>query len=158
MLMTAIKNNLKLIFRSKMIVICLIIAPVGVLALLGSVFNDMMGIYSASDNINVGYMIEGDSIYANAMETFSTQNTSNQVSITKYQIEKEQIEDTVRNNDLAAFIIFKDKDYTFYETSKYRNESGIIKQVINHIVEVTNTGVVGNQTRVLEQSTGEYRE
>lgn len=158
MLITAIKNNLKLILRNKIIIICLIIAPVGVLALLGSVFDDMMGTYTANNKMSVGYMIEGDSIYTNAMEAFSMQNTINQLSITKFQIEKEQIEDTVRNNDLAAFVLFTGKDYTFYESSKHKIESGIIKQVINRIVEVTSTEIADKQMQTSQQSTYEYSE
>lgn len=139
MLLTAIKNNLKLILRNKAMVICMIVAPVGVIWILAGVFEEMLEIYSNTDTIQIAYSVEEDSPYNEYLNQIKNDNSMEGLEFSRYQIDDKQIESVVKNNDIAAFIAIGSDSYTIYENDKYKNQFGVIENVITTVFEQMHT-------------------
>ena len=65
-----IKNNFKLMSRSITNILLFIIAPLILIALLSSAFNDMMKKYEKDGNVIVGYAVEGEVFSGEMLELF----------------------------------------------------------------------------------------
>lgn len=139
MLFTAIKNNLKLIVRNKVMIISVILAPVGVIWILSGVFDEMLKIYSNTGTIQIGYSVEENSPYEGYLNQISKDKSMEGIEISRYQIDETQIESVIQKNDIAAFISISSDSYILYENSKYKNQVGIIENVITTMFEQMHT-------------------
>lgn len=123
------KNNMKLMLRSKWILLLVILLPVFVVAMLSSVFDEMLGSYEMADTFRVGYSVAEGSIYSDAMEEFSKSTADSELQMTR--IETKNIEQTMQDDDLAAFLVVNEKDYTLYTSADYSKEARVIREIVN---------------------------
>lgn len=135
MLFTSIKNNLKLILRNKVLIISMMLAPVGVMWVLSGVFEDMLHIYSETDTMQIAYSVDDDSPYKGFLDQMKNENSMEGIEINRYQVDETQIESVIKNNDIAAFLLIGSDSYTIYEYNKYKNQLGIIENVITTMFE-----------------------
>lgn len=140
MLLTAIKNNLKLIVRNKAMVICILVAPVAVIWILSGVFEEMLEIYSNTDTIQIAYSVEENSPYNEYLNQIKNDKSMEGIEFSRYQIDEKQIESVIKNNDIAAFIAIGSESYTIYEYDKYKNQLGVIENVITTMFEQMDNG------------------
>lgn len=135
MLFTSIKNNLKLILRNKVMIISVMLAPVGVMWVLSAVFEDTFRIYSNIDTIQIAYSVDDDSPYKGYLDRMKNENIMEGIEINRYQVDETKIESVIKNNDIAAFILIGRDSYTLYEYDKFKNQLGIIENVITTMFE-----------------------
>lgn len=153
MLFTAVKNNLKLLLRNKTMVICMIIAPVGLTWILSGVFEDMLSIYSNEDRIQIAYSIEENSPYEEYFNQIANGKTMDGIEISRYQVDETHIESTMKKNDIAAFLLINKDSYTLYESAKYKDQLGSIENVITTMFEqMQNKSILEMEKRTVSYS------
>ena len=128
-----IKNNVKLMARSKTNILIIVIAPLILIALLSSAFKDMMERYEGSD-IVAGYRVEGD-VPDELIEAFV--DGANENGFTLREFATGNPEDILKDNDIGGFVIFEKDSYKLYQSSDYKEEGKILEYFVNAFYENT---------------------
>lgn len=131
MLHTLIKNNLKLMLRSKWILVLMIGGPILIIAVLGSVFDDLMKSYEGLDEFMAGYRLEDESAFSPYMQEVKRAAEDNGVTFVEY--ESGDIEDIIAKNDCAVFIDFQAEAYIIYQIQEHETESHIAEYFLNGV-------------------------
>lgn len=152
-----IKNNLKLMFRSKWNVVLLILSPIFVIAILSSAFEGLMKSYEKADTFQVGYRVEQESSFASYMEEIKKAGKAAGIVFKEYpEGEPEKI---INGNDLAGFVVFEKEQYVIYESADYEVEGITLEYFVSRIVSRTSGQILQNfslpaagKTEVAEQN------
>ena len=108
-----IKNNFKLMSRSITNILLFIIAPLILIALLSSAFNDMMKKYEKDGNVIVGYAVEGEVFSGEMLELFKQTAKEGKVTLVEYHAEDPK--SVMKQEEICGFIVLRDDSYTVYQ-------------------------------------------
>lgn len=131
MLFILIKNNFKLMLRSKWILVVMVIGPILVISVLSNVFEEMMKSYQAPESFSVGYSIDKTSSFSVYMELIEEAAAESDIYLVEYS--NQDALDVVEKNDCAAFIEFGSMDYTIYRVEGYETEGRILEYFITSL-------------------------
>lgn len=115
-----IKNNFKLMLRNTWSIICMIIGPVLVIAVLSSAFSELMKTYEGVDEIKAGYRIEGAMAENENIQQILDVAKEAGISFNKYP--EGDVKDIIRNNELAGFVELSLDKYVVYKSEDYEIE------------------------------------
>jgi len=124
-----IKNNMKLMFRSKAFLLMMVVMPIIVIALLSSAFKDMMASAREIDPFTVGYRIMADSPYQTYLSELKKASAENDVTLTEYP--EGEIEKLIKNGNVAAFVDIQDDEYILYQSSEKKAEALITESIFD---------------------------
>lgn len=141
-----IKNNLKLMFRSKLILVVMIISPILVIALLSSAFEDLMKSYEKAERFSVGYRIDEESDFKKSEDTIK--EAGEEAGIVFEEYPEGDPKRTMQKNDLAGFVEFSGDEYTIYESTDYDLEGVTLEYFISQIISQTTKQLVGQDESV----------
>ena len=142
-----IKNNFKLMVRSITNSLLVVIAPIILIALLSSAFDDMMSRYEEKD-IVAGYRIEGNKVSADMIDAFKDGAEENGYILREYP--EGNPEDIIRDEEMGGFVVFKDDTYTIYQNSEYKEEAKVLEYSVNAFYENMTTAVMGVDTGTIK--------
>lgn len=145
MLLTIIKNNLKLMLRSKINIALVLIGPIITIAALSNAFSSMMASYSVSDSINVGYNAN-ESDYVNLALYFSQINEEGSMTFCEYP--SKDPDKVLRSNDVDVYVIFSGNDYTVYEDSKHQAEALSVEYSLGTIFSSIKNSAIKDSTNI----------
>lgn len=126
-----IKNNLKLMLRSKWIIAIMILGPVFVIAVLSSAFQDLLKSYERVDEFEVGYRLETDFM----QDLEQIKNAGKEAGIIFHEYPEGDIKELMENNDLAGFVNIGRENYTVYESADYAVEGIMLEYFISKVME-----------------------
>lgn len=124
-----IKNNMKLMFRSKAFLLMMVVMPIIVIALLSSAFKDMMASVREIDPFTVGYRITADSPYQTYLSELKKASAENDVTLIEYP--EGEIEKLIKNGTVTAFVDIQDDDYILYQSSEKKAEALITESIFD---------------------------
>lgn len=128
-----IKNNFKLMFRSKWSILIMLIGPVLVIAILSSAFSELLKSYEGVDEFAVGYRMqegaENDGLYAAA------RSYGEEEGIIFHEYPEGEIKDVMEKNKLAGFVEFSDNTYTVYKSADYEVEGITLEYFMNKFID-----------------------
>jgi len=124
-----IKNNMKLMFRSKAFLVIMIIMPVIVIALLSTAFKDMMASAREIDPFTVGYRITADSPYQAYLPELKEVCAENDVNLVEYP--EGDMENLIKNQSVTAFVDIQDGDYILYQSSEKNAEALVTESIFD---------------------------
>ena len=128
-----IKNNVKLMARSKTNILIIVIAPLILIALLSSAFKDMMERYEGEDVV-AGYRVEGD-VPDEMIEAFVDGASENGFTLREFA--SGDPEEIMKDNEIGGFVIFKEDSYKLYQSSDFKEEGKILEYFVNAFYENT---------------------
>jgi ABC-2 type transport system permease protein len=111
MLWIMIKNNFKLMLRSKWFLGMMILGPVIVIAALSSAFHNIMKNNEELGHFNVGYQIAKTSIYAPYLEGLEKKEVD---GITFVRYNKADPEQEIKNGTVKVFVAIEQDNYKIY--------------------------------------------
>ncbi|MBQ7582643.1 MAG: ABC transporter permease [Lachnospiraceae bacterium] len=127
-----IKNNFKLMSRSIINILLLIVMPLILIAVLSSAFNDLMKKYDAGD-FAAGYRVVGDAMPDAAQKSLKEAAEENGILLREYP--QGAPEEILKNEELSAFVVFDDGEYTVYEDGDAPEEGKILEYFVNAFYE-----------------------
>lgn len=126
-----IKNNLKLMFRSKWIIGIMILGPVLVIAVLSSAFRELMEAYEDVGEFEAGFRVEADMLQ-DAVEQI--RNAGKEAGIILYEYPEGEVKELMENNNLAGFADIGREVCTVYESADYAAEGIMLEYFISKIM------------------------
>ncbi len=127
-----IKNNLKLILRSKWIVIILVFGYVAVTAVVSGAFEELMKSYNVKKEFQAGYRIDESSEYFNHMQMIKERALEAGITFVDYPLG--EIKQILETNNCLVFVEFNKKDYAIYRTNENKAEGAVLEYFLNRLV------------------------
>ncbi len=125
-----IKNNLKLMLRSKWILFLMVILPVITIALLSNAFKEMMDTSDKMISFRVGYRISDDSLYKDMLPELIKECEKNDITLQEYP--EGEIDTLLKEEVVAVFVeITNDNSYTVYKSTNKDVEAGIMESIFS---------------------------
>lgn len=125
-----IKNNIKLMFRSKWILALMIFGPIVTIGVLSSAFQEMMNTTFKIDKFQVGYRVNSESSYKEMLPQLQTICKDNNVVLKEYPDEKgREIKKLLQNETISVFVDMKKNSYVIYEASDKKTEAAITESI-----------------------------
>lgn len=125
-----IKNNLKLMLRSKWILFMMIILPLITIALLANAFKEMLNTNHTVTEFAVGCRISDGSIYKAMMPQLKSICKENKAILQEYPAG--DIEQILKSKTVAVFIDIKDDNsYKLYESEDYKTEAAVTESIFS---------------------------
>lgn len=128
-----IKNNLKLIFRGKLIFIMMILIPVFLVTLLSSAFDSMLNVNYSLQEYDVGYSVTEDSYILPMLETVKLASSKSKLHF--YPYTKEAGLEKLNDQSLDLYIEFGIKEYVIYQTEDTKAAAMILKSVMASCIQ-----------------------
>lgn len=140
MLWTLIKNNLKLMLRSKWILGIMILGPVLTIAALSSAFHNMMETNETVGSFQAGYLIENGCKYSDAMEAMLAASNESKIKWTKYVGEEAEIDpkSKIEEESENVFVVLNDETYTVYAKAKESSEAKMVEYMMSQLFHGAN--------------------
>ncbi len=125
-----VKNNLKLMLRSKWILFLMIILPLVTIALLSNAFKQMMDTTNKVEDFKVGYRINTNSAYKDLLLELASSSKSEGVILQEFP--DGDISELLKNNTVAVFVDVKDDShYKIYQSSDKKLEASITESIFH---------------------------
>jgi ABC-2 type transport system permease protein len=124
-----IKNNLKLMLRSKWILVLMIILPLITISLLANAFREMMDTDYSIEEFQVGYRLEDNSIYKDMIPGLQTLCKDNDVILQEYP--NGDIKKLLQDETVEVFVEIKDDTYVLYQSNKYKAEAAVTESIFS---------------------------
>ena len=124
-----IKNNIKLMSRSSINILCFVLAPILVSAVLMSAFSTLLEKYEDVGTFTVGYRISGEKAGTYIKEALEKMGGNNDITFSEYPTGT--VEDAVNRSDIACFVDFGDETYKIYEKEDYNIQGKITEGIIS---------------------------
>lgn len=138
-----IKNNIKLMLRSKTNILLFIFLPLMVMAILISAFNDLLEKYE-KEEIYAGYIIRDENISEEMIDALIKAAEDNDIKLTEYN--DTDPEKTVRDEDLTALVVFSEGKNTFYENEDHKMGARVFEYFIGAFFENMASSILGLDT------------
>ena len=139
MIFYLIKNNFKLIFRNRLAVVILLIAPALTIALLSNAFDSMMRSYETPESFTVGYRCRNEDVSKN-MDVIKSSGKDAGIILNEYS--EGDPSELIINYDLSAFVEFNEKDYMLYKSGDHKPEGAVTEYFIDRVMsEGVNTAL-----------------
>ena len=129
MLLTLVKNNLKLMLREKMTMLFLIILPILLIAVLSSAFSKVLNKNYKIEPFTVGYSLEKGSKIENSFQSFIT--GFKEAHITLLEMSKDKALKEFKDEKLTAYIELNDDKYTIYKKDGFDINTSIFENSIS---------------------------
>lgn len=145
-----IKNNMKLMLRSKWILFFMIVLPLVVMSVLASVFEDFLGKDYSIDRIDAGYVVEGPTdegwqdIFASSWQAFVNGCEENNIYLKEYK--GDDYRTYLENGETELFAVFGEGEIRIYRT----NERELEAMVLGSMLSAFGQGFYGNMV-LMEQ-------
>ena len=117
------KNNFKLIYRSRVLFIMLILLPVVLIALLSDTFDNFLEKNKKLETFQAGYTCEENSFMKPMLAEF--QKVCEEKGISLISMEKENGIQKVKEGKLETYVLLKQSDYELYQ-GKDKEGCGLI--------------------------------
>lgn len=140
MIFYIIKNNLKLMLRSRWILIIMILGPILTIAILSSAFEDLLKSYEGTDEFTVGYSIEDNSVFEAGLSQI--EEAANKLSITMKEYPDGTPEKLMEQNSLAGFVELNEKDYVVYTSKNYMTEGITLEYFMSQVMKNIKSGML----------------
>lgn len=127
-----IKNNLKLMLRSKWIIGVMILGPILVIAILSSAFQELMKSYEGVEEFKAGYRVEAE-VMQDSIEQIK--GAGLEAGITFEEYPEGDVKALIENNDLAGFVEIGEETYTVYESADYIVEGITLEYFMNQVMK-----------------------
>lgn len=125
-----IKNNLKLMLRSKWLLVMMILGPVITIALLSNAFKEMMNNAYSIENFKVGYRISPDSNYQDGIKELESGCKKQGITLIEYP--EGDIAKLLQSRTIAVFVDIKgDSSYIVYQSNSKEKEAAVINSMLN---------------------------
>lgn len=125
MLFILIKNNLKLMFRDKLSILFLVAMPVILIAVLSSAFKKQLNTSYKMEPFTIGYSVEVGSTIEESIPRFIKEFEENGINLTK--MPKEEAQEKIKENQLAAFLEISDSKYTIHKKEGFNVDALIFE-------------------------------
>ncbi len=135
------KNNIKLMLRSKAIMLVIIICPVLVIAVLSSVFEEMLKSFDIADEFTVGYRVSEESIFFEHKEAI--QDGAKEADMSFIEYPTGDVAEICDKNDCGIFVEFEKDSYRIYCTKEYETEGTIVEYFLNRMMNGMMSGMQG---------------
>lgn len=148
-----IKNNLKLMLRSKWILILMIILPLVTIALLANAFKDMLNTSYTIEEFKVGYRVSEESRYGDLIPNLQTVCKENDVILLEYP--DGDITELLKSQTVAVFVdITNDNSYKMYQSNDKKTEAAITESIFSgffyQVNETVTTVTYGMEQGIIE--------
>ncbi|MBO7356031.1 MAG: ABC transporter permease [Lachnospiraceae bacterium] len=135
MILYLIKNNFKLMMRSATNIMMYIVGPVLLVALLSTVFNDLLEKYESEESISAGYAVSAEASDVRTLllsEQVKAAAGESDIVLTEYPAaDPEKI---LREEDLSGFIVFEDGGrYTVYENGEHKYGAKALEYLVSSV-------------------------
>ena len=124
-----IKNNLKLMLRSKWILLIMIILPLITIALLANAFKELMNTSYDIEEFQVGYHIEENSKFQELLPELTKSCQEKQIILAEYP--DGDITKLLQNKTVAVFVEIKEDSYIVYESNDKKTEASITESIFS---------------------------
>ena len=142
-----VKNNIKLMSRSSVNILLMIVMPLIVISVLSSAFTDLMKRYDEND-ITAGYVIENDAVNDKMEDALIKAAKDNGIILKEY-IEVDPAE-MMRKDDLNGFVVFDKDGYTVYRNSDEAEIGKVIEYFVNAFYENALASLAGINTKDID--------
>ena len=139
-----IKNYIKLMSRSKINILLIIICPVIVIAVLSSAFNDLLAKYDSKDRIYAGYTINSPDVSSEMIDALKDVAKDNDIIFTEYK--DGEPKDILKNEDIDGFVSFDKDSYKIYQSKDNEIPGEIIEYLLNIFYENAGAAMLGMNT------------
>ncbi len=127
-----VKNYIKMMLRSKWVLLIMTLGPIIVISLLGSAFGEMMKAYEGVDEFSVGYRVEKNSVTEGNMSSIKDAGKLAGIEFVEYP--DGDIADVVTEYGLIGFVSFTDKEYTIYQTDEHKAEGIVLDYFVGKVI------------------------
>ena len=115
--------------RSSINILCFVLAPILVSAVLMSAFSTLLEKYEDVGTFTVGYRISGEKAGTYIKEALEKMGGNNDITFSEYPTGT--VEDAVNRSDIACFVNFGDETYKIYEKEDYNIQGKITEGIIS---------------------------
>lgn len=122
-----IKNNLKLMLRSKWILFMMSILPLITIALLSNAFKDMLDTDYEIEEFQVAFRVNEKSIYKEFLPELVNICKENKVILEEYP--GGDITKLLQSETVAVFVEIKDDSYLVYQSNDKKAEASIVESI-----------------------------
>ena len=144
MILYVIKNYIKLMCRSSMNVILLVVTPIILIAVLSSAFSSLMASYEEAESFTAGYKVTGENVMTPFIDILKEAAEENDISLIEYT--EGEPEDVMRSDDLAGFVEFTEDSYVIYRSSAHETEGQILEYMMHSFERNIETGSIAGMT------------
>ena len=139
--MKLIKNNLKLMFRCKPLIL-FILCQVIVTGMLSAVFKDFMVDEYKIEGCEVGYSFTDGCAYEPIKPIFDSVCEENDMDTANFV--HGSGENAVESGRVDVFVEFTDDGYTVYSDGEHETQAGIVKMLVSSIISGASGAQVGS--------------
>ena len=118
--------------RSKAIMLVIIICPVIVIAVLSSVFEEMMKSFDMADEFTVGYRVSEESIFSEHKEAIQDGAAEADLSFIEYPTG--DVAEICDKNNCGIFVEFEKDSYRIYCMKEYETEGTMVEYFLNRMM------------------------
>lgn len=134
MLLTLVKNNLKLMLRDKVAMLLVIGLPIILIALLSSAFSDLLNKNYTIEPFTVGYSVESGSEIERNLPGFIKNFEKNNIAFSK--MTKDEAIEQINNESITAYIDITNSNYTIYKKDGFSINTTIFENSIGSMMYV----------------------
>ncbi|PRR82535.1 ABC transporter permease [Clostridium vincentii] len=134
MLLTLVKNNLKLMLRDKVGMLLVIGLPIILIALLSSAFSDLLNKNYTIEPFTVGYSVESGSEIEKNLPGFIKNFEENNITFSK--MTKDESIEQINNESINAYVDITNSDYTIYKKEGFSINTTIFENSIGSMMYV----------------------
>ncbi len=148
-----IKNNLKLMLRSKWIFVLMILLPLLTMGLLSNAFSQKMNAAYKMEAFTIGYRLENGSKYEGMIR--SLQESCKEKKILLHSYPQGDIDEILKNEKVATFVeVFENGTYRMYQVDNKKPQAMIAQSIFSAIFYQVNEELTA-QTYVRKVQTKE---
>lgn len=134
-----IKNNFKLMFRNKWVIILMLAGPVFIIASLSSAFKAMLTSYTPADTFTAGYSLEKGGSWEGAMASIKEAAKENKIELREFSLDGtsslKSVEDIFQRKEAAVFVEFGKGSYHIYKQKDMETEAGVMEYFLHQVVQ-----------------------
>lgn len=134
MLLTLVKNNLKLMLRDKIAMVLIIVLPIIMIAILSSAFSDLLNKNYTIEAFTVGYSVESGSKIEKSLPGFIKNFEENNITFSK--MTKDEAIKQINNESINAYIDITNSNYTIYKKEGFSINTTIFENSIGSMMYV----------------------
>ena len=136
-----IKNNLKLMLRSKWILVMMTLLPVITILLLSNAFKEMMDTAYKIEPFEVGYHLSEGSAYTDIIPQLAQICKENNVTLQEYK--DADTTALLQSKMVAVFVEVTDNSYVIYQSNDKKTEAAITESIFSTFFYQVNDTMTG---------------
>ena len=133
------KNYIKLMCRSSMNIILIVVTPIILIAVLSSAFSSLMASYEEAETFTAGYKVTEENSMTPYIDSLKEAAEENDISLIEFT--DGNAEDIMRINDLAGFVEFTEDSYVIYRSEDHETEGQILEYMMSSFSRNIETGI-----------------